>query len=92
MTHIEITLTRATRSVVWVATASNGRESRDVAPTPTEAVWRALDHLTRGEVTGRGTLRVTSLDGDMVADCTLCAVPTYENLSWRPFTAPHIKL
>lgn len=84
----EVSLTPATRAsgVVWYATGM-GRDSRGMAQTATEAVWTALDHLVRGEVTGPGMVRVISLAGDMAAMSSISAVPTYDRMEWRPSAA-----
>jgi hypothetical protein len=89
----EISLTPTLRSpgAVWFATGF-GRESRGIALTPTEAVWNALDHLIRGRRTGRGLVRIYSLGGDMMADASICAVPAYDRMDWRPTTTTRIEV
>lgn len=84
----EIAVTGSDREgYVWTMRTPTGDVIGDRWPTPTEAVWRAVDEI-RGDDTASGCVIVFAADGERAAAVPLWAVPAYEHLPWEPTIEP----
>lgn len=80
----------------WVVFAP-GRKANDQAGharSPTEALWRAVDHLRELDagVPASGRIAVYSHDGARVAYAPVWAVPQYEYLQWMPIDVAEVHI
>lgn len=84
----EISIHRVGSSWFAWALFAPGRPSNERAgssPSPTEALWRAIDNLRDDDELSppSGQIAVLSHDGHRIAYAPVWAVPQYEHLQWR---------